>query len=139
MPKEALLRKVLLTNAIVSGLTGLIVFLFPDAVDRLIGSDAPVVVRIVGGGLVLFAAAVYATGRADGARLRSGAWTIMILDVVWVAASVAAVISGWFSTAGNVVVLAVAAVVGGFAVGEAVGLRRLSNSVENQPVDSYSR
>lgn len=137
--REALLRRVLFVNAIVSGFTGLVVFLFADAVDRLIGSEAPVIVRVVGGGLVLFAAVVYATGRSQGDRLRSGARLIMILDVAWVAASVAAVVAGWFSTAGNVVVLAVAAVVGVFAIGEAVGIRRLSEPVEKQVADSYSR
>jgi len=136
-PREALLRRVLLVNGIVSGVTGLLVFVFAGAVDGLLGSEAPAAVRVVGGGLAVFAATVYATSRSAGARLSSGARTIMILDLAWVVASLAAVVSGWFGPWGNVVVLAVAAVVGAFAIGEAVGISRQA-SLRRPPTNTVT-
>lgn len=53
----------------------------------------------------------------------------MVLDVIWVVASVAAVLAGWFNARGDVLVLLVALVVGAFAVGEALGLRQRVETV----------
>lgn len=128
-----LLNRVLTVNAMVSGLTGLVLFFAAHTVDDLIGSGAPMAVRVIGGGLVLFAAGLFAVGRLQGPRLRSGTALIFAMDVAWVVASLVAVAARWFNGVGNVVVLAVAVVVGAFAVGELVGMRRLGTMVESEP------
>lgn len=132
-----LLRQVLTINAVVSGLTGLIMAVFARRVDRLIGTDAVTAVVVVGVGLALFAIAVFIVGRAVQPTLRSGGRLILVLDVIWVVVSVAAVLAGWFNATGDVLVLLVALVVGAFAVGEAVGLRRLAQPVGREAAASY--
>ena len=121
---DALLAGVLLINGTISGLVGLIVFLVPTQIDELMGAGSPGIVRLVGAGLVLFGIAVFALGRQTGPVLRSGGRVVLVLDIIWVVASVVLVASGWFSTSGKVIVLAVALVVAGFALGEVVGLQR---------------
>jgi hypothetical protein len=132
-----LLRQVLKINAAISGLTGLVMAVFARPVDRLIGADAVTAVGVVGVGLALFAVGVFAVGRAHEPTLHAGGRVILLLDVIWVIASVAVVLAGWFNTTGAVLVLLVAAVVGAFAVGEAIGLRRLAQPVSKQPAASY--
>lgn len=128
-----LLRHVLTINAAISGATGLTMAVFARPVDHLIGTDAVTAVGVVGVGLVLFAAAVYAAAGAHEPTLHTSGRTILALDIIWVIASIAAVLAGWFNTAGAVLTLLVATVVGGFAAGEAIGLRRLARSATSQP------
>lgn len=127
MPKlegDVLLARVLKVNGTISGLVGLIVFLVPNRVDEIIGAGAPGIVRLIGGGLVVFGVIVLWLGFRAAPVLRSGGRIVLMLDIVWVVASLVLVSSGWFSTSGNVIVLAVALMVAGFALGEVVGLQR---------------
>ena len=122
-----MLRTVLKINALISGATGLAAALFAGRIDRLIGSDAETIVRVVGIGLVAFAVVLYVVSKAETSALRTGGWIITVADIAWVIASIAAVAAGWFNTSGNLIVLGVAAVVAGFAVGEIIGLRQLDS------------
>lgn len=122
------LRLVLGVNAVVSGMAGLLVAVAAPIIDSLLGTGTPVVVRIVGSALVVFAVGVYLVSRAEGSLFEKGVLEITILDFGWVIASVATVVAGWFSPLGNALVLAVAIVVGTFGALELSGLRQIRSA-----------
>jgi uncharacterized membrane protein len=110
------LRLVLTANATTSGLGGLTALLAGERVDDWLGTAHPGWVRVIGAGLVAFAAAVIALSRSDVDRLRRWVPVVSLADGGWVAASVATIIAGWYSNTGAAIVGVVAAAVGTFAV-----------------------
>jgi hypothetical protein len=118
------LRRSLQLDGVASGLTGLLLLVAAGPISTLIGVSAPVVARIVGAGLVAFAAAlVWNARRATVAR---GEVVLTVaLNVTWVVGSAVLIVLGPLTLLGNLAVAAVAAAVLGFTVLEVVGLRRL--------------
>lgn len=114
-----LLRTALRLNALFSLTTGLILLFGAFPVSDWLGIPAWVAI-VVGVGLVPFAVMVWrASGRLDPAEVTS----IVVADIVWVVASAIFVV-GWshlLSDAGLKATVAVAVVVGGFALAQWVG------------------
>lgn len=116
-------RAALLANAAFSGVSGVALAVVARPIASLLGVDAAWVLVAIGVGLVGFAAQLVATARAtpidpDRVKLVIGA------DLAWVVASAALVAWGPLAPAGEALVVAVAAVVLGFAVLQASAIRR---------------
>lgn len=122
---ERRLRRVLLANAGTSSLGGLTALLAAGPVDELLGADSIGWVRIVGVGLVAFAAVVVFVARSSRRTLQAEAPVISVGDLAWVVGTVVAIGAGWFSTAGATAMAGVAALVGGFGLAQWTLARRM--------------
>ena len=122
---ESRLRLVLAANATSSGLGGLAALLVGGPVADLLGTDQVVWVRLVGAGLVVFAAFVAWTARAPRASLVRETPAISAGDAGWVLGTIVTVGLGWYSAPGAVVMGLVGAMVGTFGTLQAVLVRRL--------------
>ncbi len=125
---EVLLRTILRSNATTSALGGIVAAAAPGPVDDLLGTGQLGLVRLVGIGLVLFAALVVATSRLDVGQMRRIVPGISVGDGSWVVGSVVAIALGWFSTGGAVIIGLVALMVGAFGVAQALLVRQLSTA-----------
>ena len=123
---DGLLRIVLRSNATTSGLGGIVAAAAPGPIDDILGTGQQGWVRLVGIGLVLFAASVVATSRLDVGQMRRLVPGISAGDGSWVVGSVVAIALGWFSTGGAVVIGLVALMVGAFGVAQALLVQQLS-------------
>lgn len=123
---ERKLRRVLRANATTSAITGLAMLLAPSAIDDVLETGHPSWVRVVGIGLLPFAAVVAWLSSSTVGHLRRFTAAIVAGDVGWVAASLITVVLGWYSGRGVVVVLAVAVFVGGYALLQSTAVRHLS-------------
>lgn len=125
---EARLRGVLRLNAGTSMLGGAAALAAGPAVAELLGTDAVGWVRVVGAGLMGFAAFVVwgAAGPAD--RLHREVPVISIGDLLWVLGSGITITLGWYSRSGAAVIAAVAVAVGTFAVTQATWWRRIGQT-----------
>ncbi|WP_454881038.1 hypothetical protein [Sphingobacterium detergens] len=107
------LKNVLLTNAISSGMTGILLATMPSLFTQLFKTPHSSPFALVGGFLIVFSVFVLATAMK---KIISKSWTkfIITLDVIWVIASVIALISLFYtiSIIGSVMILAVAVWVG---------------------------
>lgn len=119
------LRNTLRLNAATSGFGGLLAAVAAGALDGWLGAANGPIVRAVGVGLVAFAGAVVAVAGSRTSRLTRWAPAIIVGDFAWVAASVATIVAGWYSTVGNVIIAAVALMVAAFAVRQTSSLRHL--------------
>lgn len=125
---ESLLRIVLGANATTSGLGGLIAAVAPGPLDEVLGTGQEGWVRLVGIGLVAFAALVVVTSRLDREQLVRLVPGISLGDGSWVVGTVIAIGLGWFSTSGAVVMGLVGLMVGVFGVEQALLVRALSST-----------
>jgi hypothetical protein len=119
-----LLRQSLKLDAVASGALGVLLAAGGAVLDELLGIPAAVLVP-VGGFLVAYAAVLWFLGtRARVSRPAVG--VVAVGNLLWVAASVVAVVAGWWSptATGVAVVLAQAAAVVVFAELQFTGLRR---------------
>jgi hypothetical protein len=126
-PNVRFVSRVLIGNAAFGILCGLICLLWTQPLAVALGIEPPVIVTILGVGLLLFAAElIWIALRAPADRRLLS--IIFGLDVAWVIGSAILLLSGWLplTTAGTWTVLVVADVVAIFAVLEFIGLRRLS-------------
>lgn len=122
-----LLRRALYANAGFSALSGLVLFVDAAPLAALIGGAVPpLFLEILGVVLVGYAGALILSGRRTPIR-RYEAWTAIALDAGWVAISavVIAAFPQYLSAAGIALIAGVALVVLGFAVVQAMGLRRV--------------
>lgn len=122
------LRLVLRLNATSSGVLGAAMAIAPHAIDDVLDSGRPGWVRLIGVALLPFAAAVAWLSTRSVRHLRTVTPGVIVGDIGWVAASVITVLFGWYSTAGSVGVLAVAAMVELWAVLQWRTWRRLPTS-----------
>jgi len=122
---ETTLRRVLTVNATTSGLGGLAALVFGGAVGDLLGVDRIGWVRIVGVGLVAFAAFVLFVARSSAEILRAETPTISVGDAAWVGGTVVTIALGWYSTTGAVVMVVVGLVVGALGATQMTLVRRL--------------
>lgn len=113
---ETKLRTVLRINAGVSLVTGGLLAVAPHRIDELLDTGHPGWVRIVGLGLLPFAAFYGWVAAGSVATMRRATPWIIAGDLAWVVASVATALAGWYSGGGIVAVLAMAAVVDSFAL-----------------------
>lgn len=122
---DSRLRLVLNANATTSGLGGLAAVVLGGPVDELLGTGSVGWVRLVGAGLVMFAAFVAWTARAPRARLIRDTPSISAGDAAWVLGTVVTAALGWYSTTGVVAMGLVAAMVATFGIMQALLVRRL--------------
>ncbi len=110
------LRFVLTANATTSGLAGLTALVAGERVDEWLDTAHPGWVRVIGAGLVAFALAVIALSRSNEQSLRRWVPAVSLADGGWVAASIATIIAGWYSSSGAAIIGAIATIVGTFAL-----------------------
>lgn len=123
------LRIVLTANATTSGLAGLTALVAAERIDEWLDTANSGWVRAVGAGLVVFALAVIALSRSNERHLRRWVPTVSVADLSWVAASIATIITGWYSTSGAVIIAVIAVIVGTFALSQMQLLRTRSAHV----------
>ena len=118
------LRTVLRENAAFSMLSGTVLAVGSAALDDWIGLHWWILAPL-GIGLMAFAAAVwFGAGRAE--LLRPTAQLAIAGDLGWIVGAVVIVVAtDWLTRNGEVALLAVTALVACFAIGQAIGLRRL--------------
>ena len=111
-------------DAVVSGANGVAYLAAAGPLGELFGLDA-VLLRVVGAGLLAFAAVVWLVASAQRVSPRAAA-TIIALNVGWVVGSIAVALAdlGTPTTVGAVWMIAQALVVAGFAELQVTGLRR---------------
>lgn len=120
-----LLRTALRIDALASGLIGLVLLIDSAPLSRLLNLPASL---LLGAGAVL---AVYAVGLVwlqRSARLsRPAAWTVVVLNALWLVASIGLLLVGWIkpNLLGVAFVIAQAAAVLVFAEMQYFGLKRL--------------
>lgn len=124
---ERRLRTVLRLNAGFSLATGLAGLVAGGPVADLLGVDQVWLVRLVGGGLVGFAAAVVAVASAGRPVLHRWSGAISAADFGWVVATVAVLTAGWLSTAGAVVMALIGLLVLDLGVGQLMARRRMGD------------
>lgn len=122
------LRVVLRLNAVNSAVCGLALLVGAEGFADWLGSGHPGWIRLVGAGLLPFAALLVWTAAGDVDRLRSETPAIVAGDLGWVIASVVALVLGWFSGAGVALVVAMALIVDTFAVLQWHSWRRLGSA-----------
>ncbi|WP_293946136.1 MULTISPECIES: hypothetical protein [unclassified Sphingobacterium] len=120
------LKNVLLTNAISSGMTGVLLATLPSVFTKLfeIGDNTPFI--LTGIFLIVFSLFVLATAMKGNIPI---GWTkfIITLDIIWVIASAIAIIILFsiISTIGSFMILAVAGWVGMMAYLQSKNLNRI--------------
>lgn len=122
------LRRVFMGNALFSMTSAIISMVAAKPLAAFLGAAFPAVFVGLGLGLLPFAWFCYDTARqAEIDRHR--AVTILVLDIVWVAASAWLLLSGWLplTVAARWTVGLVAEAVAVFAILEFIGLRRLGS------------
>jgi hypothetical protein len=118
------LRRSLQLDGVASGLCGAVLLFAAQPISTLFGLSTAGVARVVGGLLLVYAAALLWNAR----RLtvsRGETLLAVALNAAWVLGSLMVVVDGPLTLIGNAAVAAVAAAVLGFAVLEVLGLRRL--------------
>jgi hypothetical protein len=125
---STLLHRFIFADAVISGATGLAMLLGAGVLSDLLGVPAPLM-RFAGVILLPFAAVVFYWSSPD--RLsRPKVWTVIALNLAWVAGSVALLVAGWIepNTLGMAFIIFQAVVVALFAELQYTGLRSLSGS-----------
>ena len=123
---ERRLRLVLRSNALTSGLGGLVAVAAPGWLDELLGTGHPGWVRLVGAGLAAFAGVVALVSRTASPVLGRVAPLISVADASWVVGTILTIAAGWYSNTGAVLMASVAAMVAGFSIAQANLSRRLA-------------
>lgn len=125
--KSNLLRNALRGNALFSGTSGLVALLAAPSLAAFTGIEPPIIFVVLGIVLILYAVDLWwvASRQTINRRL---AWAAIILDILWVAGSVALLLFGWLplTVAGSWTIALLAEVVAIFAVLQFIGLRRMS-------------
>ncbi|HEV7241645.1 MAG TPA: hypothetical protein VGQ36_20605 [Thermoanaerobaculia bacterium] len=124
--RSTFLRRLLIADAAISAATGVLLFAAAGLLERWLGLPAPLL-RYAGFSLFPFAALVFYFGKRD-VLSRTGVWTIIVINAVWVVASVALLLAGNVepSPLGYAVVVLQAIVVAAIAELEYMGLRRVA-------------
>ena len=120
---DSLIRASLFANAVFSMVTGAIAIAFASQLAEFMGL-APVVLTVVGVGVVGFGLAILWTARRETVDLRLARLTV-ILDIGWVVTGAIVIVGfpGLMSTGGRWLLAAVSTVIGVFAVLQGLGIR----------------
>lgn len=119
------LRNTLRLNAMLSASTGLLALAAGPWLANTLGTDHVGIVRLLGAGLVLFAAALVVAGASKASTMYRWALGFSVADLAWTGASLLTIALGWFSAVGNAAVVLTAAVVCVLGVRQLVLWRRL--------------
>jgi hypothetical protein len=122
--RSTFLRRSLQLDGVASGLCGLVLLLGAPPISGLFGLPTAGIPRVVGAGLIVFAAALLWS--ASRPRVSRGEVLLTVaLNAAWVMGSLIVLVDGPLTLIGNITVAVIAAAVLVFAVLEALGLRRL--------------
>lgn len=121
-----LLRYTLRGNAAFSAISGVIAILAAAPLAAFMGLPAPLILVIIGVGLLPFAFLVYKVSTMAVIK-PVFVKEILVMDLLWIGGSVAILLVGWpaLTTNGRWLVAILADVVAVFALLQFVGLRRL--------------
>lgn len=100
-----MLRAVLAANAATSALGGLAGLVAAGWMADTFGLPSATVVRVVAAALLLFAVDVALVARRATGRLRSATLAISLVDLAWVAGTVAVLAAADLTTAGRVIAI----------------------------------
>lgn len=119
------LQKALLTNAVFSGTSGLILLLFQHSIARLFGVENTTIFEVTGLLLLFFAGTILYEARK---QRRLGVWWIITQDILWVIGSAILLILQPFAitATGNIVIAIIALIVLLLAVMQTIGLKESS-------------
>jgi hypothetical protein len=118
------LNRVLLADATISGVTGLLMTIFAESLHRLLGVPEPLL-RYAGISLLPFAAVlIYLANRKN--LSRAVVWVIIAGNALWAIDSIILLFTNWVAptTLGYTFIIAQALIVGIFAEAQYVGLKR---------------
>ena len=120
------LRNALRLNAEFSTITGAAALVAAAPIADLLGRDEVWLVRLVGGGLLGFAALAFFYSGTRTSMLYRQARDVTAADAAGVVATLVGISLGWFSTGGAITMAALAAIVSGLAARQWQTRRRLS-------------
>ena len=103
------LRRALLADGVVSGLSGLLLAAAPSVIAALVGTS-PAIVAAVGVSLLVYGVFLVRNARRETPR-RAEAAAAVALNIAWLLASVAVVVAGVLTREGNWAVILVGDVV----------------------------
>jgi hypothetical protein len=118
------LRRALMADGVVSGLSGLLLVAAPRAIAALIGTST-VIVASVGVSLLLYGFFLVRNARRESPS-RAEAVAAVALNVAWLLGTVAVVVAGVLTREGNWAAILVGDAVMAFTGLEVVGLRKMS-------------
>ncbi len=139
--KEKFLRLSLAENFLFSAVCGIALVVAPGVVSRFLGDAVPPWVMLaLGAGLLLFAAGLLRQFLRRPLN-RSEALLTIVMDEIWVVASILLVVLAphWFSAAGQWLIAAVALAVAGLALAQWLGLKRLDRRAGGKIRFEFSR
>lgn len=127
--RESMVRKALVSNGIFSGFSGLALAIFSSQVAAVMAIKNHYILLFVGIGLVLFSTSIFAIVLKKEINAKKVKF-IILQDWAWVLGSATLLVFNPFeiSLTGNVMIGAVAAVVGAFAILQAIGAKKLSST-----------
>ena len=130
------LRLVLRLNALSSLASGLVAAIAATWVSETLGIDHVAITRVVGVGLVAFAAnVVYISTRGD-ARVLAEARLVSAADAAWVIATIVVLASGILTTAGIVIAAVVGVMVADFGALQLwLRARALARDTDSRPTE----
>ena len=122
-------RAFLKLDALASGVLGVVLAALSVVLEQPLGLPVGLLVP-AGLFLVAFAAGLWYLSGREAVR-RAAVSEVILINVLWVVASVVVVIAGWFSPTdlGTVFILLQAAAVGGFAALQYAAVRRTGSAV----------
>jgi hypothetical protein len=126
MDESRTLRRAFTGNAIFSLLSATIFVLAGGVIAGWVGLSSPLPLQLVGAGLAPFGVFLLWLARRDRLTRRDGR-IVSLLDAEWVLGT-AVLLIGWpelMNATGHVVAIAIAAVVGGFAIWQWAGAQRM--------------
>lgn len=112
------LRVALRANATFSIISGATTLVAGSWVSRELGIDHLVLTRMLGAGLLGFAAAAVAIARADASRLLRHSLLVSLADGAWVLATILVVTTGALTPTGNIVAAFIAVAVADFGTAQ---------------------
>ena len=98
------LRNTLRLNATTSLLGGIVAVAAGGPLNELLGTTSPGWVRIVGAGLAVFALDVFYLAGRSIRHLNRYTPAVTAGDTVWVVASAATIVAGWYNTTGSIII-----------------------------------
>ena len=113
---ESTLRKVLLANTEFSVTTGLAGLIFGGPVADALGVEQVWLIRMLGAGLLGFAAMLFLIARSPQPMLQRWSREISQADVGWMLGTIAVVLLGWLSTSGAIIMTAIGLIVLGLGI-----------------------
>ena len=125
-PSSQLLKKTLLANALFSDLCGFMLLLGASTIAPLIGFNSPIILAVIGVGLMGYGAWLFLNARRAVPSLAQ-AQIAVVADVAWVIGAAVVILLGVLNTTGNWILAGVTDVVLCFAILQWVGIRRLQS------------